>query len=133
KNKPSVEKGMISNGAGIGVWRGWPGSRLGETARCTLLSGVTSSVTFAPRSEMPRAALANNRAVPDHSRAVCRNRTCKIRCSVTAKLQLVEPRVRAALRQQLGVRPLLLYFTTIEKHYLIGVRDRRQPMCNHEH
>jgi hypothetical protein len=34
-----------------------------------LLSGVTSRVTFAPRSEIPRAALAKRRAVPDHSRA----------------------------------------------------------------
>ena len=69
-NQPSVGRGTISNGSGMGVWRGWPGSRRGETARCTLLSGVTSSVTLAPRSEMPRPARANKRAVPDHSRAV---------------------------------------------------------------
>ena len=94
---------MISNGSGIGVWRGWPGSRLGETARCTLLSGVTSSVTFAPRSEIPRPALANSRAVPDHSRAVCRNRTCKIRCSVTAELQLVERQAFLGQRAQKSV------------------------------
>jgi hypothetical protein len=66
----SVENGMISNGSGIGVCLGWFGARRGETARCTLLSGVTRSVTLAPRSEIPRAALANRRAVPDHSRAV---------------------------------------------------------------
>src|ERR1700686_4925870 len=66
----SVENGIISNGSGIGVFLGWFGARRGDTARCTLLSGVTRSVTFAPRSEIPRAARANRRAVPDHSRAV---------------------------------------------------------------
>jgi hypothetical protein len=70
RNQPSVENGMISNGSGIGVWRGWLGARRGDTARCTLLSGVTRKVTLAPRSEIPRAALEKRRAVPDHSRAV---------------------------------------------------------------
>src|SRR6188508_981330 len=99
---------------------------------CTLLSGETRRVTFAPRSEMPRPALANSRAVPDHSRASCRNRTCKFSYPV-AELQLVETRIRAALFEKLRVRSLLHDLAAIEEDYLVGVRDRRKSMGDHEH
>ena len=35
------------------------------------------------------------------------------------------------LRQQRGVRSPLDNLPTIENEYLIGVRDRRKPVCDH--
>src|SRR6266404_2332079 len=53
--------------------------------------------------------------------------------SVPTELQCIKTRVGAALRQQLGVCPPLNDLATIEHYYLIGVRDRRQPVGDHEH
>src|SRR5688500_10516516 len=41
--------------------------------------------------------------------------------------------VRPAPRQQLTVTALFHYLATVEHQYLIRVRDRRQPVSDHEH